>query len=650
MQLLPEKYDQLELSPNDKSIVKVFERAFKGNESAYFVLKINPRKIGIKDDETKPELFHLLVVEEGIVLFRLFEIDDAGTALATINAWSQYGLYDALKEDIEKKLEGSNYLVDDSGELMFDLSIRLLFPQIRRFDVMGADSNFLHGACLLCEDIQQIKDNGAKSVLALLSSKEKAIAENDVNNIFQRLCPEITIPRKYFLNENQTVYGVDGNVTEGDASVRAYRLHPSQVNYINRIGKGNQLILACAGSGKSVLLISKCFKLASLNPAEDFLIACYNQNLRTYYEWAVGMAGFRARGKVRVNSFYQLCKQLLIESGITPNNFSDLDARFRGWFDQANTALEKKQIKKRFYGIFIDEIQIFKPEWYRFCYNLLKSKNETDHYFVIAGDKSQDIKSHMSKGRAPWQGHGDNYPKYSGHTLAIETNYRNSKPINDAIDKFVERAKEKGLTLGVDISSDPELFLRGTSIQKGHEPAIIENSDAIGESAEIVKELKYLIEAKEYSETDIAVIFYNMPRGAEQELIAAFIREGWQEPSLLYGESDRGSYGSRRGITLAKVEGALGLDYTAVVLAGLSPLGKQGKGKNGVVWRHQAKVDADFAGLSEEDKKQRFLDNVKILYTGCTRAKESLSVILSLEKGQCIYSDLLRSSITGRRR
>ena len=55
-------------------------------------------------------------------------------------------------------------------------------------------------------------------------------------------------------------------------------LDDGQINYINKIKKGDQLIIACAGSGKSVILISKCFKVAGLNPDKRFLITGYNRN------------------------------------------------------------------------------------------------------------------------------------------------------------------------------------------------------------------------------------------------------------------------------------------------------------------------------------------------------------------------------------
>ena len=265
---------------------------------------------------------------------------------------------------------------------------------------------------LFKDQLSAMRKNGDLSISKYLTPKE-LIDEDSVNYIFQRLCPEIIIPKKFFLDEHAITNANDAALTHQDRAVQAYRLDDRQINIINKIAKGNQLILACAGSGKSVLLISKCFKLASLNPSEKFLITCYNRNLNQYYQWAIAQAGFTAKN-VRCSTFYGLCRQLLISNGIsvpsiyfTPNG--NKEEYYNKLFEMANDALANGKIKERYLGIFIDEVQIFKPEWYRFCFNLLKNKTASEHYFVIAGDKSQDIKNNIKNKKAPWQGGGDAY-------------------------------------------------------------------------------------------------------------------------------------------------------------------------------------------------------------------------------------------------
>lgn len=657
MQIYPEKYDKLELSTSERSFIRTMERAFSDNQLAYYVLQINPRKRDSGDG--KAELFNLLIVPEGMILFRFNETSTVQAAAGLVKAIGNPIVHAIIENDIKEKLRGSAYLVNNSGELRYGTSICYVLPNIEysqvESELSDTERTFCSQHVLFKNDIQMLRKEGKLILIKKLNPAE-IIEEEQINNIFQRLCPEITIPRKYIIDEHTSIAITESELSLLDRSVQSYRLDKWQIDIVNRIGRGNQLILACAGSGKSVLLISKCFKLASLNPCESFLITCYNRNLNNYYQWAIAQAGFSDKN-VRCTTLLGLCKQLLENNGIAlPSKVfpasSSQDDYYDRLFEKANAALAAGRIKERFYGIFIDEVQIFKPEWYRFCFNLLKSKNDSDHYFVIAGDKSQDIKNNIKHGKAPWQGGGSGYPEYRGKTLPIETNYRNSKPINDAIDQFVECARSFGLSIGVDLTSDPELFLRGTAYRPGNRPVLRELTEYSneGEAEAICSSIKALLQMG-YSEVDIAVILYNKyqkytAKGWKTHyynlmpyINQIFIREKWEEPSTLFaGQSDGSTYGSRRGVTIASIEGSLGLDFRAVILAGLRPLGSHEK----------AMTVNDFDRASDEvlaDKYEAFKKNINLIYTGCTRAKDELTVILSSPSGSSVYMDLLRKAM-----
>jgi len=658
LQLYPEKYNQLELSVDEKSFLRTIVRAFSNEEMAYFVLHINPRRKDIGDGK-QAELFNLLLVSKGVLLFRFLDVLNEAAAQMTIKALSNPVVYEMLTNDITKRLEESRYLTDKDGKLRFSLNICFVLPKFEYAQIANvwnnSEKSFCHDHVIFADTIKQIRKNGSYIIKGFLDEDGDLLQEVSVNYVFQRLCPEITIPRKYMLDENQTVEGSNGVMDTFDRAVQSYRLDKKQIDIVNKISKGNQLILACAGSGKSVLLISKCFKLASLNPSEQFLITCYNRNLNNYYTWAIAQAGFTDRN-VRCSTFYGLCRILLENNGLPiPTSYRANGDVYEMIFESANNALAQEKIKERYYGIFIDEVQIFKPEWYRFCFNLLKSKNANDHFFVIAGDKSQDIKNNIRLGNAPWQGGGKAYPEYRGKTLPIETNYRNSKPINDAIDRFVEASKCFGANLGIDLTSDPELFLRGTSYRDGNNPTLVELSEFSneGESAAIGDAIKHLIEDKGLSEVDIAIVLFNESAKHTSKgwhtryyrlwpyIIQYFNAKGWETPIFLkQGRSEGVTYGSRRGVTAVTIEGSLGLDFRAVVLAGLRPLGTHEK----------VRTLAEFSVATTEqliDKREAFKKNINFIYTACTRAKDELTIILSAPSGESIYMDLLRDSVGG---
>lgn len=654
MQLYPEKYDKLSLSSEEKSFLRTLDRAFSDDDMSYYVLHINPRRKDLGKGE--PELFNLLLWSRGILLLRFIETSDANVASITAKNALSPMVYNMLVSDIFEKLEESRYLTTQSGEVKYGVGVCFVFSKIGSLSELTglteSEKSFVSNIALFKDDISEIRKEGSKVLERIVPLKE-TLSEDKVNNVFQRLCPEITIPRKYLITDKDRIHIQDQKINNADRAVLSYRLDTRQIDIINRIDRGHQLILACAGSGKSVLLISKCFKVASLNPSQNFLLTCYNRNLNNYYQWAIAQAGFTNKN-VRCSTFFALCKQLLESNGI------QLPAMYGGQendyydrlFEFANNALVNGKIKERFAGIFIDEVQIFKPEWYRFCFNLLKSKNPEDYFFIIAGDKSQDIKNNIKRGKAPWQGGGESFPEYRGKTLPIETNYRNSKPINDAIDRYVIRAKSLASKLGVDLTSDPELFLRGTAYRSGNDPQLIELQDYSndGESKAICDAVKSLIVDKGLSEVDIAIVLYNKQyKGVKNwrthyySLLAGirayFVKENWESPAVLIsGESEGATYGSRRGVTVTTIEGSLGLDFRAVVLAGLLPLG---------VYEHMRTLK-DFEGITGEqlvEKQEAFKKNVNLLYTGCTRAKDELTIVLSAPRGDSLYMDLLRDSI-----
>lgn len=652
MRVYPEKSEQLGLSPGEKVFLRTLERVFADERSAYYVLHVNPRKKEL--GEGVPELFHLLLCAQGIFLFRFLALPVVAVPKAMEFFCANTECYDVVHGDLVKKLEESRSLTDAAGKLRFALHLRFVVPHVGSNAVLGSLTQEARDFCtrnvLFQDTIKRLRQEG-RAVFRPSGAGEK-LREEDVNHVFQRFCPEITIPQKYIPEEKETAPIRDGALTAQDRAVRAYRLDDWQINIINRIAKGNQLILACAGSGKSVLLIARCFKLASLNPRAKFLLTCYNKNLADYYNWAVAQAGFTDRN-VRCTTFLSFCSELLRSNGIRFFSHKRGADYFDALFARAQQALSQGHIRERFYGIFIDEVQIFKPEWYRFCFNLLVSKEADDHFFVISGDKAQDIKNNIKHGKAPWQGGGSGYPEYRGKTLSIRKNYRNSKPISDAIDRYIAEAREQGQKLGVDFTADPEAFLHGEAYRPGNPPSVIELADFsnAGETAAIGAAVRRLLEERGLRESDIAIVLFNKTAkcaaagwkdrryNLEQGIWRCFERHGWTPPSFLYaGLSDGTTYGTRRGVTVTSIEGVLGLDFRGVVLAGLRPLGTYEQAR--LLSEFEAAVPADLP-----EKREAYQKNVNLVYTACTRAKDELTVILSAPKGESIYMDLLRRSL-----
>ena len=425
-------------------------------------------------------------------------------------------------------------------------------------------------------------------------------------------------------------------VSEDDIAVRAFRLEPEQINIVNKMSKGDQLILACAGSGKSVLLISKCFKAAKMNPNKKFLITCFNRNLQSLYTWYIERAGLQERN-VECCTFDGLCKKLLEQNNLfLPGGNNAIEDRRKA----VMMAFSNGKIKDRYYGIFIDEVQMFEPAWYKFSYNLLENKDNGDHIFVICGDKTQEIKQRQKHGKAPWNA-GEGYPVYRGgnKSIRIEKNFRNCVEINDYINRYAQYARTLIKKHNPEEQFDPDMFLRGQAFRHGEGVTIKQfNGNAFVEAKKVVESVKTIHDDKGVPYDEIAIVMYfrkyrPLDYYLESELLKVFAREHIPY-NLLYrnDQSWGGRYGDG-GVSFITFDSVLGLDFQAVVVCGVKPLGVYDKTK-------QLKRE----DILDEEQTENLKKNISYLYVACTRAKDYLHIVLGESSSQSIYNKLLTDS------
>ena len=437
-------------------------------------------------------------------------------------------------------------------------------------------------------------------------------------------------------------------VTENDAAVKAFRLDAEQINIVNKISKGDQLILACAGSGKSVLLIAKCFKAASMNPEKQFLITCYNNNLYSLYTWFIDRAGLRAKNVICL-TFHTLCKNLLLWNG-----YHAAHRDFDGWVKKAIQLLNAGHISERYYGIFIDEVQQFEPEWYKFCYNLLENKMTEDHLFVICGDKTQKLANLQRHGRAPWNA-GDGYPNYRGgnKNIRIEKNYRNCIEINEFINRYVSYAKQYLFVINSNMELDPDEFFRGKSVFHGKGVTIKHLFDRSnqGEARAVAESIRKIHDEELIPYDEIAVIMFNKSylkrfRGwnsksynLEYPLMALLQQEDIPFCTMYSTDENWGArYGDDGGVRFVSFQSSLGLDFRAAIVCGLIPLGEHNGTKN-PDWESIRKNEIEF-----DEKIKHTEDDIRFLYVACTRAKEILHIILPETGETSVYMKMLEDA------
>ena len=651
MEILPSEYQHIDLSRNEK----IFARNVMSKyQYGYLLLDTNPAML-------PNESMHTLICSEGILFMKFFEgleePSQFGFAMPMV-----FDLYDQTSRVITSKLCSNKALVDKYGKLRFLINVLYVFPAIKRDDIKNVGDekvrSFSREHCLFKEELQMIRLNLNDIVNTCLSysniqrSDEMfEIDDNKINSIIQRIAPEYVTIRVSTIADSETKAGVDNEllvVTEKDVAVKAFRLDKEQINIVNKISKGDQLILACAGSGKSVLLIAKCFKAATMNPDKQFLITCYNSNLYSLYTWFIDRAGLRAKN-VTCLTFHMLCKSLLRQNG-----FYTATGDFDGWVRNAIQRLNDGRIRERYYGIFIDEVQQFETEWYKFCFNLLENKATEDHLFVICGDKTQKLANLQKHGRAPWNA-GEGYPNYRGgnKNIRIERNYRNCIEINEYINRYVSYAKQYLFGIDSDMKLDPDEFLRGKSMFHGEGVSLIHLTERsnFGEARTVGESIKKIHDEDGIPYDEIAVIMFNKAYkkrfsgwdsktyNLETPLMSLLTQEDIPFCTMYGTDGSWGSrYGDDGGVKFITFQSTLGLDFRAAIVCGLLPLGEY-TGTKRPDWNH----------IKEDEKKfQEMLkhaeDDIRFLYVACTRAKEILHIILPENDDASVYIKLLESA------
>jgi superfamily I DNA/RNA helicase len=229
--------------------------------------------------------------------------------------------------------------------------------------------------------------------------------------------------------------------------------------------------------------------------------------------------------------------------------------------------------------------------------------------------------------------------------MRIEKNYRNTIQINNLMENYINISKDYIKDFNISLENEEESFLLGTAFRDNCEPNII-ITDRMSCIDEIIKEIKYLKEDKKVPLNRIAVIF---PYRQYRPLTYYFMT--WLENKLkeefidyfpLITSPDGGlpvHYGNNKGVALTTIEASLGLDFDAVILSGLLPMGTYHKSKyvNHIVNRNE----------NNEDIEQDFVENVNKIYTACTRARDYLTIILEEDESTSLYSKMILESATG---
>jgi hypothetical protein len=640
LRLWPRDFERKDhITKEEKSLMR---SAAQNLSEGHFVIEIDP--VGMSNDKVHMGLY--ISPSNGLLTFSIYKDP---IQLELVDVYKEYVLM--VENKIHERLLDSKLLIAREGDkkyLKFPYRHVIIFAneKTNTFNSRDEASKTLKSYAY----VQFLTPIGHKKILGRIVDTEvadgcrvsydhdfKAISEAESKAIFERLVPEYTVimteHENVHVKETQNVYSYqDFKITGKEAEYKTFFLDEDQVALINDMGRGHRVLLANPGAGKSVLLLSKAFKYASMYKKSKFLLTCFNSNLADSYMFKKSCANFGDNGNLYIMTLHKLVKKLFedclhkrCDSNIaTPEEIQEcLDKVCSG------------EIKMRFKAIFIDEVQIFEPMYLELCYALLE-KND-DATFLMAGDLNQTVRSQSRRGDAPWKKINGVSLDFSGRVKYIEKNYRNSREIGDYLNRMLcYMNKYMGK---LDMISLKEFEY--DSFENGnHDGIALEIRTGINRSRiqeGVITAIKEIVTQYHVGYSDIAVLFPFKEKKALKYHFMYWLTSAMDKEDIPYSlitqPIDAGQtkvqYSKTTGVVVSTIDSSLGLDFKAVIVAGLYPYNYYFTDDGGKVllksWKQIGKLD--------QHDQEKVQIQIRKVYTACSRARDILYVLSDLKVG-----------------
>ena len=640
IRLWPQDFERKDhITKAEKALLRYASRNF---QNGHMVIGIDP--IGLSTEKVKMGMY--ISPNEGLITFSIYTGNINSILIPTYLSYVEM-----VEAKIYERLLDSKMLIVRNGQnkaLKFPYKHIIIFAD----EIAGKTSlpqqelnKLLHYATF--ESFRPITSQGKEKRIEELMIFDgirkaydrtfKSLSDAECRAIFERLAEEYTV----VMNETENVKVAEKKalVTEKDLRItgreveyKTFFLDEYQVGIVNDMGKGHRVILANPGAGKSVLLLSKAFKYASLYKSSSVLLTCYNNNLADSYNFKRNCANFGENNNLFIMTFHKLVKKIYEEclhSHCETNVATDEEIQ------KCIDLVKQGKVNLKFKAIFIDEVQIFDPLYLELCYSLLE--DDEDRVFLMAGDLNQAVRALSRKGDAPWKRMNGVHLDFTGRVRYIEKNYRNSKEIGEYISNMLQLMNTRLSMLDLINSLEYEY----NSFKIGTNPTIAlkvqTGVQRIDIKKQVIAAIKEISTKYKISYSDIAILFPFRQVPYHNYRFLYWLKQGLDEEGIPYsmiineheGSHLRVRQGDVSGVVVSTIESSLGLDFKAVVLAGLFPYS-------------YVNVDGQVLGEIKtwtsiknmpENQQTAVQSQMRAVYTACSRARDILYVISDLKPG-----------------
>ena len=465
----------------------------------------------------------------------------------------------------------------------------------------------------------------------------KQITEVEQKAIFERLCPEYTVVmnelEQVTVPNNKTYHSEEKmKITGDELEYKTFLLDEYQVGLVNDMGRGHRVILANPGAGKSVLLLSKAFKYASMYKDSQILLTCYNSNLADSYCFKRSCANFGDNCNLHIMTLHKLVKKIYEEC---LHQRCDSNIATPEEIQRCIDLVRMGKLSLRFKAIFIDEVQIFDPQYLELCYLLLEDAE--DNIFLMAGDLNQTIRKKSRRGDVPWKKIAGIQLEYTGRVRYIKKNYRNSKEIGTYLFHMLEHMNSRMKMLDLISYKEFEYDSFEVGDKKSLALKVKTGINRFNIKDETVKAINEIVTKYKVSYSEIAVLFPYKQHKLIKYYFLYWLEKALNDADIPYslittsidGSFDRKRYSDTKGVVVSTIDSSLGLDFKAVIVAGLYPYNYIfGEG----YYKKTISSWSVIKAMSDDDQSQ-VQSQMRAIYTACSRARDVLYVLSDLTPG-----------------
>ena len=614
LDIYPKNFDEISaVSADAKELAN-----YLANQKEYGSLYLD---VGLREEKGKKYSF--LVSSKGITVVDYVNVEqDVFDSMKKLIISGIKKSQEILKNKIVNILELSNDLIVDK-ELIVNIQVYTFVNESMAWLEKYLKENSVD--CLSCKDIFFV------DLPSKILSKHKSI-------IVEYLAPQyvVVIPRNSN-HLNKHLKNTVKNITGHSNGVELSMLKEDQIKTLYEINEGIELILANAGSGKSVILLAKAYELCSLG-YQNVLVTCYNSNLSEEYRYKSEECGLNDKKDLYIMTFHKFILKYCKDVFNKEFDYEEIEDAVYYLIDE----LQRNKSCMRFDAIFIDEMQIFNSEWLDLCYLLLRDPKENS-YLVMAGDINQDVKGNSSDASLNFY-KAEMIPESKKNIKVkyLNYNYRNTKEISDMLNKMLINHNKLLNRLHIDRVSNIENYVLGESINNGPKPYYIK-TNRLNITSKIIEEIERMKSTYKLQYGDIAVIFPYQERKFMKYYLSLWLSKELQEKDIpfnfIFGNTQKSKMSEIDGVVLSTIDSSLGLDFKAVIICGLYTLStynyedKEGNLKT-------KKVGSSIIQTDRYAFDNYILVEGYKLYIGCSRARKYLTVINDLEKDHILVDSI----------